>query len=548
MFESMKHKNLILMIKGDILGGIVSAIVAFPQALAFGVATGLGASSGIWGCIILCFFAGIFGSKLPMISGPTGPVAIVTASVFAMYNDFSAVIVVFLLASIFQIIISYTQLPSIVRYVPYPVISGFMNGVGSILIIMQLNILMGIDGSASPLSSLKKLILNFTDFDTNSLILGCLTLLIVFFIPKKVNRVFPSQIIALLICTYISIKYSMPVERISQININIPSIIFPNINVEGIIKAIPYAAAIAVICSSESMLTGLVADSLTREKTMPKKLLLSQGIGNVLCSLTGSMPGSAATMRTVAAIRAGATTKLSAVINSVFLVLVITNCTKFVEQVPLCVLAGILIKIGYDIIDIKILKVIKYAPKDDLYVLLLVFFLTVFYNLIFAVGAGITLAALLYAKRVADSTSVGIKTIKDEEIDSYEKQLAEEYKYTIRVFHIDGQFFFGSATQIVSQFDELLGTKYLILNYESNSLLDISAIFALEDIIIRLQSQNIKTLLVIKNENVLKQLNDVKIPSQIGVHNVFFNEYDAVEHAKMRVKRKLLKKICDSNN
>ena len=222
MFESMKHKNLILMIKGDILGGIVSAIVAFPQALAFGVATGLGASSGIWGCIILCFFAGIFGSKLPMISGPTGPVAIVTASVFAMYNDFSAVIVVFLLASIFQIIISYTQLPSIVRYVPYPVISGFMNGVGSILIIMQLNILMGIDGSASPLSSLKKLILNFTDFDTNSLILGCLTLLIVFFIPKKVNRVFPSQIIALLICTYISIKYSMPVERISQININIP--------------------------------------------------------------------------------------------------------------------------------------------------------------------------------------------------------------------------------------------------------------------------------------------------------------------------------------
>ena len=548
MFESMKHKNLILMIKGDILGGIVSAIVAFPQALAFGVATGLGASSGIWGCIILCFFAGIFGSKLPMISGPTGPVAIVTASVFAMYNDFSAVIVVFLLASIFQIIISYTQLPSIVRYVPYPVISGFMNGVGSILIIMQLNILMGIDGSASPLSSLKKLILNFTDFDTNSLILGCLTLLIVFFIPKKVNRVFPSQIIALLICTYISIKYSMPVERISQININIPSIIFPNINVEGIIKAIPYAAAIAVICSSESMLTGLVADSLTREKTMPKKLLLSQGIGNVLCSLTGSMPGSAATMRTVAAIRAGATTKLSAVINSVFLVLVITNCTKFVEQVPLCVLAGILIKIGYDIIDIKILKVIKYAPKDDLYVLLLVFFLTVFYNLIFAVGAGITLAALLYAKRVADSTSVGIKTIKDEEIDSYEKQLAEEYKYTIRVFHIDGQFFFGSATQIVSQFDELLGTKYLILNYESNSLLDISAIFFFFYIIIRLQSQNIKTLLVIKNENVLKQLNDVKIPSQIGEHNVFFNEYDAVEHAKMRVKRKLLKKICDSNN
>ena len=548
MFAKIDRRNILLTIKGDILGGIVSAIVAFPQALAFGVATGMGASAGIWGCIILCFFAGIFGSKLPMISGPTGPVAIMTASVFAIYNNFPAVIVVFLLASIFQIIISYTQLPGIVKYVPYPVISGFMNGVGFILIILQLNVLIGIDSSASPLSSLRKLIYNFSEIDTSSLILGGLTLLIVFFIPKKINRIFPSQIIALLVCTYISIKYTMPVERISQISINIPSIIVPNTDLESIIKAIPYAAAIAVICSSESMLTGLVADSLTREKTQPKKLLLSQGIGNVLCSLTGSMPGSAATMRTVAAIRAGATTKIAAVINSVFLMIVITNCTKFVEQVPLCVLAGILIKIGYDIIDVKILKVIKHAPKDDLYVLLLVFFLTVFYNLIFAVGAGITLAALLYAKRVADSTNVGVKTIKDEEIDAYEKQLADEFKYTIRVFHIDGQFFFGSATQIVSQFDELLGTKYLILNYESSSLLDTSAIFALEDIIIRLQSQNIKILLVIKNENVLKQLNDVKIPSQIGVHNVFFNEYDAVEHAKIRVKNKLLKKInCNSN-
>ena len=193
----------------------------------------------------------------------------------------------------------------------------------------------------------------------------------------------------------------------------------------------------------------------------------------------------------------------------------------------------------------KILKVIKYAPKDDLYVLLVVFLLTVFYNLIFAIGAGITLAALLYAKRVADTTSIGVKDINDDEINQYEKELAVDFKYLIRVVHINGQFFFGSATQIVSQFEELLGTKYLVLVYESDSLLDVSAIFALEDIIIRLQSQKIKVLLVIKSKIIFKQLKDVKIHSQIGENNVFYKEKEAVEYAKTMLKKKLSEKEKD---
>ena len=161
-----------------------------------------------------------------------------------------------------------------------------------------------------------------------------------------------------------------------------------------------------------------------------------------------------------------------------------------------------------------------------------------FYNLIFAVGAGITLAALLYAKRVADKTSLEVKNIYSKEIFALEEELVHDYKYLIRVVHIDGQFFFGSATQIVSHFDEMLGTKYLILNYESNALLDISAIFALEDIIIRLQTQHIKVMLVIKNEAVLNQLRDLNITSQIGAENVFYDEKSAVTLAKTYIKNK----------
>lgn len=284
------------------------------------------------------------------------------------------------------------------------------------------------------------------------------------------------------------------------------------------------------------MLTGLVSDSLTKTRHSPKQLLAAQGIGNICCALTGSLGGSAATMRSVAALNAGATTKISAVINPLLLIILLFKFSGFVAQIPLAVLAAILMKIGYDIIDVKLLKVLKYAPKDDLYVLFTVFLLTVFYNLIFAVGAGITMAALLYAKRVADKAELVHKPVYDAEIMELERVLENDYHHQIRVVHISGQFFFGSATQLISKFEEMLGTRYLILNYESDDLLDISAIFALEDIIMRLQSQDVEIILVIKNENVLKQLKDHNIICQIGENQVFYTELMAIDYAKEKLK------------
>ena len=219
-------------------------------------------------------------------------------------------------------------------------------------------------------------------------------------------------------------------------------------------------------CALPIFLTGLVCTSITKVQLPPKSLLSAQGIGNICCALTGTLPGSAATMRTVAALKTGASTKLAAVVTSFVLVLLIYKFSGFVAEIPLAVLAGILIKIGYDIIDTKFLRVIKLAPKDDLYVLILVFLLTVFYNLIVAVGAGITLAALLYAKRAADKAKLVNKEVYDKDIMKLEKVLEKDYRHKIRVVHINGAFFFGSATQLISQFDEFLGTRYLILVYE----------------------------------------------------------------------------------
>ena len=532
--QILKIKSKIVV--GDTFGAINSAIITLPQALAFGVATGFGAGAGLWGAIILCFAAGLLGPRIPVISGTTGPVAIVVASMMlALNNNMQAAVTVLLLAALLQLFASITNLPNLVKYIPYPVISGFMNGVGIIIIILQLNPLMGHKAMPSTVSTVLNLHTSILTLNHSALFIGLITLAIVFFTPKSVNKIIPSQIVALIFCTWLSVKTGLNVERINEVAVAFPGFVAPYFDIYHIIEYLPYVFTVTIVFSAESMLTGLVTDSLTKTRHNPKHLLAAQGLGNMLCALTGSLGGTAATMRTVAAINAGATTKLCAFINPVILIILLFKCSGFVAQIPLAVLAAILIKIGYDIIDVKLLKVLKYAPKDDLYVLFLVFLLTVFYNLIFAVGAGITLAALLYAKRVADKAKLVHKPVYDEEIMELEKVLEQDYKHKIRVVHISGQFFFGSATQLISKFEDMLGTKYLILNYESDDLLDISAIFALEDIILRLQSQEVKIILVIKNENVLKQLQNHKITEQIGDKQVFYNELNAIDYAKEKL-------------
>ena len=534
-----KIKNSLTVFSGDLLGGINSAIITLPQALAFGVATGFGAGAGIWGAIILCFVAGMFGPKIPLISGATGPVAIVLASVMVgLKGDIQAAATVMLIAACLQIAASFTNIPSMVKYIPYPVISGFMNGVGIIIIILQLNPLLGHKTLSSTITTVMSLHHTILTLNSRALFIGVITLIIVFFMPKQVNKFIPSQVIALIFCTWLSVKTGLNVDRINNVSASFPAFLLPDLNINNFVKYLPFAFTLAIVFSAESMMTGLVSDSLTKTRHNPKQLLAAQGIGNIFCALTGTLGGSAATMRSVAALNAGAATKICAIINPLILLLLLFKFSGFVAQIPLAVLAGILIKIGYDIIDTKLLKVLKYAPKDDLYVLLLVFLLTVFYNLIFAVGAGITLAALLYAKRLADKAQLIHKPIYDDaDIMQMEKILEHDYKHKIRVVHISGQFFFGSATQLISKFEDMLGTRCLIINYESDDLLDISAIFALEDIILRLQSQDIQIILVIKNEQVLKQLKNHNIVAQIGEKCLFYSENQAVDYAKEIMKQ-----------
>ena len=519
-------------LKGDIFGAIIATIIAFPQALAFGVASGLGASAGLWGAIILSLIAGILGSNLPFVSGPTGPSAIIVAVIVGeMSGNIDKVIPILIMAAVFQILISLTQIPKMVKYVPYPVISGFLTGIGLIIIILQLSPLLGGATFSSTIKVLMYYPELFSHINIQALILGVFTLGILFFTPKCITRFIPSQLLALVIMTGVSYYLGFDVEKISGVTFSIPHAYLPHFSLDMIMQCVPAALTLAFIATSESLLTGIIMDSLMKVKHNSKRLVASQGIGNLFCAVTGSMYGTAATMRSVAAVKIGAKTRVASILCAFIMAVLLFKFTGFISQIPICVLAAILIKIGYDILDLKVLKVLKYAPKDDLYVLLAVLFLTVFYNLIFALGLGIVLAALLYAKRVADNTNIKVNEYKPDAYTPYETKVERDSHYKIRILHIDGQFFFGSITQIVSHFDELLETEYIILNYSSNSELDMSAIFALEDIIVRLEAQKIKLCLVIPNEKVYNQIKSLKIVSQLGEDAVLNDENTAIKNA-----------------
>lgn len=530
--------NKILYHKGDLFGAIIAGIIAFPQALAFGVASGFGAIAGLWGAIILSLTTGFLGENLPLVSGPTAPVAIVLASAYTFISgDISKLILILVMASMLQIIISLTSIPNLIKYVPYPVISGFLSGIGAIIIILQFPVLIGTIAKSSTLETLLHAGQILSNFDINSTILGLSTLFILFFTPKFISKIIPTQLFALIIMTAITYYFNIDVEKISAITATLPQLYLPKLHLEVLYSTFPIALTLAFVASNESLLTGVILDSLTKKKHNSKKLILMQGLGNFICAITGSMLGSAATMRSVAAVKNGAITKLTTILSALFLALVFFKCNWFISQIPICVLAAILIKIGLDIIDFKVFKILNFAPKDDLAVLFAVLFLTIFYNLIFAIAVGIVLSSLLYAKRTADATVIKEKENVDIYSD-YEISIEQKSHYKIRILHLDGHFFFGSISQIVSHFDEMLETEYIILTYDSKTQLDMSAIFALEDIIVRLQSQNIKLLLVITREDVYKNITIMEtIINQIGKNSLFDNEKDAIDTAILGLKK-----------
>ena len=475
-------------VRGDIFGGITAGIIALPLALAFGEASGAGPIAGIWGAIFVGFFASLFGGTGSNVSGPTGPMVVVFAGIFATLSGNPALVfAAVVLAGVIQVLLGVFKMGQYIRLVPYPVVSGFMSGIGCIIIALQLSRIFGHepDGSGT-IPALTAIPGAVMDPNIAALVVGVVTLVVIFTWPKKLGKMIPAPLAALVIGTVTSL-FVTGAPLLGAIPTGFPSLVIPEFTTDTFAIVLEAAILLAVLGAIDSLLTSLVADNMTRTRHDSDKELIGQGIGNTVAGLFGGIPGAGATMRTVINIRTGGKTKISGMVHAALLLLIVVSLSPLASQIPHAVLAGILIKVGYDIIDVGYLSRAHKGPRLDLALMAIVLILTVFVDLITAVAAGVVLAALAFVKQLADEQLKQVGGVSDTtpETTPEELELLERAKGQVTIFDFNGPLSFGAAADLGHKVRERTEDKSaaIILDFSRVPFIDVSASRAVETII-----------------------------------------------------------------
>ena len=476
-------------LRGDIFGGLTAGVVALPLALAFGEASGAGPIAGVYGAILVGFFAALFGGTPSQISGPTGPMIVVFAGVFAsLSGDLSLVFATVILAGLIQILFGVLGFGQYIRLVPYPVVSGFMSGIGCIIIALQLARLFGHEPEGGgTIPALLEVPNAISNPNVEALGIGVLTLAIVFLWPASWGRYLPSPLAALIVGTVVSLGLSN-VPVLGAIPTGLPEFIMPSLSNDTVLIVFEAALILAILGAIDSLLTSLVADNMTRTRHRSNRELVDQGIGNVAAGFFGGIPGAGATMRTVVNIRTGGVTKISGMLHSLLLLAVVLILAPLASKIPHAVLAGILVKVGYDIIDLSYLKRAHRGPRFDLALMVMVLSLTVFVDLITAVVAGVVVAAVAFVKQVADTQLAAAAGENDDSKDGLsdaETALLEECGDRLTYFDFGGPLSFGAAADLGHHVRERISPKHhtsLVLDFGRVPFMDVSAVRAVETI------------------------------------------------------------------
>ena len=523
-------------VRGDIYGGLTAAVVALPLALAMGVASGAGPIAGIYGAIFVGFFAAIFGGTPAQVSGPTGPMTVVMALIFTQYtalfpNDpetgAALAFTVVMMGGLFQILFGFLRVGKFIEFVPHPVVSGFMSGIGVIIILIQVGPLLGQASSAKPLEAVQMMPDFFNNIHSASLTLALVALVIVYGVPKflpKLNKMVPSPLLALVAgtLTYILVFKDSGSPILGEIPTGFPHPQLPTVMMEYLPDMIKSALILAALGSIDSLLTSLVADNVTRTYHKSDRELIGQGIGNTIAGLFGGLPGAGATMRTVVNVKAGGLTPISGALHAVILLIIVLGADELASTIPKAVLAGILVKVGTDIIDWDYLKRLNTAPKAGISMMLTVLLMTVFIDLIIAVATGMVMAAMVFMKRMSDlqmasTTTINLPT-EEFPLHADEKKIMEDAKGQILLYHMEGPLSFGAAKGMIRRLSQFNNYKVLILDLSGVPLVDFTAAMALSDMIRNtLDNAGRKAILVgmrpkvktfLKTQNILKPVDE----------------------------------------
>ena len=538
-------------VRGDILGGLTAAVVALPLALAFGE-TALGdggAIYGLYGAVIVGFLAALFGGTPSQVSGPTGPMSVTVAVlVIAILQKESLsslpaeqivplIMGAVIVGGIFQILFGLLKLGKYITLVPYSVVSGFMSGIGFIIIATQLGPLLGIQTDKGVLNGLISLSQNFAPF-LPAVVVSALTMIIVFFAPRKITQWVPSPLLALLIITPLSVLIFNDSNLIEKGKDVLPRI--GNIPEGGLQFSMPdfkYKTLIltgglqlAVLGAIDSLLTSLVADNITQTRHDSNRELIGQGIGNAVGGFFGGLPGAGATMRTVINVKSGGMTPLSGMTHSIVLLIVLVAAGPLASQIPKALLAGILIKVGLDIIDWRfLLRAHKLSVKTAA-VMYGVLLMTVFWNLIWAVLVGVFVANMLTIDSITQTQLEGMdednpidnKSLNNAQLPSDEKDLLDKCGGEVMLFRLKGPLSFGAAKGISERMMLIKKYKFLILDITDVPRMGVTASLAIEDMMLEAKNNNRKAIVAGANEKVKERL------AKFGVEGIVSSRKEAL--------------------
>jgi len=538
--NSIHFNNL----RGDLFGGVTTAIISLPMALTFGVASGAGAAAGLYGAILVGLFAALFGGTPTLISEPTGPMTVImTAVITAMMvrypeTGLSMAFTVVMIAGLFQMALGGLRLGKYITLMPYSVISGFMSGIGVILIILQLAPFLGQPGPPGgvlgALRSLPELIANADPVETG---LGGLTLAILLLMPGKLRRYAPPPLVALIMGTAASLMFfpDADIRRIGEIPSGLPALRFPAFAPEQVTTMVVDGMVLGMLGCIDTLLTAMISDSLTRTEHRSNKELVGQGIGNVISGLFGGLPGAGATMGTVVNIQVGARTALSGIARSLLLLLVVLGAGGLTRNIPLAVLAGIALNVGIHILDWSFLKRAHRVSLQTTLIMYGVLLLTVFVDLIVAVGVGVFIANILTIERLSALQSKNVKAISDADdevpLTGEEKRLLDRVNGHLLLFYLSGPMIFGVSKAIARKNAVLTRYQVVVIDLTDVPLLDDTVSLAIENAIRDAVEAGCRVYIVSPEKSVREQLFRLEIFDLLPQENLMADRTAALREA-----------------
>ena len=525
--------------RADALAGVTVAIVALPLALGFGVTSGMGAAAGMVTAVVAGLVAAVLGGSNLQVSGPTGAMTVVLVPIVARYGP-ESVATVAIMAGGLVLLAGAVGLGRLVAYIPWPVVEGFTMGIGVIIAAQQIPLALDTpkaDGENAGLVALRTL--GHVDWSHALVALGVVALVVVLMVVlPRLHRTLPASLLAVVAATVLAELAHLDLSRIGAIPASLPAPSLPTLTPEATGALFSAALAVAALAALESLLSARVADGMADDlpRTDPNRELVGQGVANIAAGMFGGMPATGAIARTAVNVRAGARTRMAAVLHAVVLAGVIYAAGPLVSRIPLAALAGVLLVTAARMVDLATARAICRSGLSGATVFLLTLTTTIVFDLVVAVEVGVALAAVLALRAMARTSGLHREELDLAEVDrESERALLREH---IAVYRIDGSLFFADVRRFLDELANVADVRVVILRLSGIRVLDTSGANALAEIVRDLQRRGIVVLLKGLRDEHRRLVEAVGVLGGLQHHAHLFDTLDdAVAHARRHVHR-----------